>query len=134
MSTIKLKSSEGDVFLVDIEITNTSQTIKDLLKSENVQNDNTVVPLDACNDGTGKPPCAGHTSWEAAFFDLRLVPTLELLKGALYLQMEGLIDSASKALNALVERMTPEQLSAEYYATAVPDRVREAQGADASPC
>lgn len=81
-----------------------------------------------CNDGTGKPPCAGHTSWEAAFFDLRLVPTLELLKGALYLQMEGLIDSASKTLNALVERMTPEQLSAEYYATAVPDRVREAQG------
>lgn len=151
MPTIKLKSSQDDIFIVDIEIANASKTIKDILKSEGVQDD-LVVPLDRvnstvlkqaiewathhhehhvtppqCNGETGKPPCADHSSWEAAFFDLRLVPTLELLKGALNLQMEGLIDSATKALTALVDSMTPEHVFAEYQATAAPDQAFQAQ-------
>merc|ERR1711992_65062 len=128
MPTIKLQSSDGDIFPVDVEIAKQSVTIKTMLEDEEE-----LVPLPNVNAAILKkviqwatyhkddpPPPEDDenkekrtddiSSWDADFLKVDQGTLFELILAANYLDIKGLLDVTCKTVANMIKGKTPEEI------------------------
>merc|ERR1712117_96521 len=89
MPTIKLQSSDGDIFPVDVEIAKQSVTIKTMLEDLGVDEDEEeLVPLPNVNAAILK----------------------KVILAANYLDIKGLLDVTCKTVANMIKGKTPEEI------------------------
>ena len=130
MPTIKLQSSDGEVFPVDVEIARQSVTIKTMLEDLGMEEDeDEVVPLPNVNAAILKKviqwstyhkddppqPEAGSTndiiSWDSNFLKVDQGTIFELTLAANYLDIKGLLDVTCKTVaNNMIKGKSVEEL------------------------
>jgi S-phase kinase-associated protein 1 len=135
MAIIKLQSSNGDVFPIDMEIAKKSNTIKTMLEDLGIEESNQeeTVPLPNVTTDILKKViewCTVHkddpepdedsdeywekrtneiTGWDVDFFKIDQPTLFELILAANYLDVKGLLDVACKAVaNLIIAAKTPE--------------------------
>lgn len=135
MAIIKLQSSNGDVFPVDVVIAKKSNTIKTMLESLDIDegSQEETVPLPNVTTDILKKViewCTVHkddpepdedsdeywekrtneiTGWDVDFFKIDQAILFELILAANYLDVKGLLDVACKAVaNLIIAAKTPE--------------------------
>jgi len=116
---IRLQSSDGDTFDVDIEIAKQSATIKTMLEDLGMEDEDDVIPLPNVNSAIMKrvvtwcthhkddpaPPeddenreknTADISSWDQDFLKVDQGTLFELILAANYLDIKGLLDVTCK--------------------------------------
>lgn len=131
---IKLQSSDGEIFEVDVEIAKASVTIKTMLEDLGMdEEDDEVVPLPNVNGTILKkviawatyhkddPPPADEddgkdkrtddiSSWDADFLKVDQGTLFELILAANYLDIKGLLDVTCKTVANMIKGKTPEEI------------------------
>jgi len=130
---IKLKSSDGEVFEVDIEVAKQSVTIKTMLEDLGVGEANDeVVPLPNVNSTIlkkvllwanyhkGDPPVVEDEnrdkrtddicSWDAEFLKVDQGTLFELILASNYLDIKGLLNVTCKSVANMIKGKTPEEI------------------------
>merc|ERR1712126_28640 len=127
MPTIKLQSSDGEVFPVDVEIAKQSVTIKTMLEDLGMdEEDEEVVPLPNVNAAILKKVIQWATyhkddqnkekrtddisSWDADFLKVDQGTLFELILAANYLDIKGLLDVTCKTVANMIKGKTPEEI------------------------
>jgi len=134
MPNIKLQSSDGEVFEVDVEIAKASVTIKTMLEDLGMdEEDEEVVPLPNVNSTILKkviqwatyhkddpPPPEDDenkekrtddiSSWDADFLKVDQGTLFELILAANYLDIKGLLDVTCKTVANMIKGKTPEEI------------------------
>merc|ERR1712042_258105 len=134
MPSIKLQSSDGDTFEVDVEIAKQSVTIKTMLEDLGIEEDDEeVVPLPNVNAAILKRViqwCSYHkddpappeddenkekrtddiSSWDADFLKVDQGTLFELILAANYLDIKGLLDVTCKTVANMIKGKTPEEI------------------------
>ncbi|KAJ9593776.1 hypothetical protein L9F63_027581, partial [Diploptera punctata] len=134
MPNIKLQSSDGEVFEVDVEIAKCSVTIKTMLEDLGMDEDEEeVVPLPNVNSAILKkviqwatyhkddpPPPEDDenkekrtddiSSWDADFLKVDQGTLFELILAANYLDIKGLLDVTCKTVANMIKGKTPEEI------------------------
>jgi len=134
MPSIKLQSSDGEVFPVDVEIAKQSVTIKTMLEDLGMDDDDEeVVPLPNVNAAILKkviqwatyhkddPPLPEDDenkekrtddicSWDADFLKVDQGTLFELILAANYLDIKGLLDVTCKTVANMIKGKTPEEI------------------------
>jgi S-phase kinase-associated protein 1 len=135
MAIIKLQSSNGDIFPIDVVIAKKSNTIKTMLESLGIEegSQEEAVPLPNVTTDILKKViewCTVHkddpepdedsdeywetrtneiTGWDVDFFKMDQATLFELILAANYLDVKGLLDVACKAVsNLIIAAKTPE--------------------------
>ena len=135
MSIIKLQSSEGEVFPIDVEIAKKSNTIRTMLSDLGIEDscEEETVPLpnvttdilrkviewctvhkddpepDEDSDEYWEKRTNEITGWDIDFFKIDQATLFELILAANYLDVKGLLDVACKAVaNMIIAAKTPE--------------------------
>jgi S-phase kinase-associated protein 1 len=136
MAIIKLQSSDGDVFAVDVEVAKKSCTIRNMLNDLGIEDpaEIDVVPIpnvrseilrkvlewstyhkdepdpnEMADDYWEKMKTEIH-GWDVEFFQMEHSALLELVMAANYLDVRGLLDTACKAVANLMNGKTPEEI------------------------
>jgi len=133
MPNIKLQSSDGEIFEVDVEIAKASVTIKTMLEDLGMdEEDEEVVPLPNVNSTILKkviqwatyhrddplPPEDDEkdkrtddiSSWDADFLKVDQGTLFELILAANYLDIKGLLDVTCKTVANMIKGKTPEEI------------------------
>ncbi|RWS07785.1 S-phase kinase-associated protein 1-like protein [Dinothrombium tinctorium] len=134
MPNIKLKSSDNEIFEVDVEIAKASVTIKTMLEDLGMdEDDDEAVPLPNVNstilkkviqwatyhkddppppeDDENKEKRADDiSSWDADFLKVDQGTLFELILAANYLDIKGLLDVTCKTVANMVKGKTPEEI------------------------
>merc|ERR1712064_155355 len=134
MPQIKLQSSDGEVFPVDVEIARQSVTIKTMLEDLGMEEEeDEVVPLPNVNAAILKkviqwstyhkddpPPPEDDenkekrtddiSSWDADFLKVDQGTLFELILAANYLDIKGLLDVTCKTVANMIKGKTPEDI------------------------
>ncbi|CAL1688805.1 unnamed protein product [Lasius platythorax] len=134
MPNIKLQSSDGEVFEVDVEIAKCSVTIKTMLEDLGMDEDEEeVVPLPNVNSAILRkviqwasyhkddpPPPEDDenkekrtddiSSWDADFLKVDQGTLFELILAANYLDIKGLLDVTCKTVANMIKGKTPEEI------------------------
>ncbi|XP_050738997.1 S-phase kinase-associated protein 1 isoform X1 [Eriocheir sinensis] len=134
MPSIKLQSSDGDTFDVDVEIAKQSVTIKTMLEDLGMDEDEEeVVPLPNVNAAILKKViqwCTYHkddpplpddddnkekrtddiSSWDADFLKVDQGTLFELILAANYLDIKGLLDVTCKTVANMIKGKTPDEI------------------------
>ncbi|XP_037570030.1 S-phase kinase associated protein 1 SKP1-related A isoform X2 [Amblyomma americanum] len=138
MPNIKLQSSDGEVFEVDVEIAKASVTIKTMLEDLGMDDDeDEVVPLPNVNSAILKkvihwatyhkddpPPPEDDenkekrtddiSSWDADFLKVDQGTLFELILAANYLDIKGLLDVTCKTVANMIKGKTPEEIRKQF--------------------
>jgi len=134
MQSIRLQSSDGEVFKVDTSIAKQSVTIKTMLEDLGVQEDGEeIVPLPNLNAAILKRVvqwCTHHkddpsppedeenkekrtddiSSWDADFLKVDQGTLFELILAANYLDIKGLLDVTCKTVANMIKGKAPEDI------------------------
>jgi len=134
MPNIKLQSSDGEVFDIDVEIAKQSITIKTMLDDLGMEEgDDEIVPLPNvnaailrkvvqwCTYHRDDPPMTEEddnkekrtddiSSWDADFLKLDQGTLFELILAANYLDIKGLMDNTTKTVANLIKGKTSEEM------------------------
>jgi S-phase kinase-associated protein 1 len=134
MPNIKLQSSDGEIFEVDVEIAKASVTIKTMLEDLGMdEEDEEVVPLPNVNSTILKKVIQWATnhkddpapseddehkdkrtddisSWDADFLKVDQGTLFELILAANYLDIKGLLDVTCKTVANMIKGKTPEEI------------------------
>ncbi|KAK4887320.1 hypothetical protein RN001_003591 [Aquatica leii] len=134
MPNIKLQSSDGETFEIDVEIAKCSVTIKTMLEDLGMDDDEEeVVPLPNVNSAILKkviqwatyhkddpPPPEDDenkekrtddiSSWDADFLKVDQGTLFELILAANYLDIKGLLDVTCKTVANMIKGKTPEEI------------------------
>jgi S-phase kinase-associated protein 1 len=135
MSTIKLQSSDGQIFPVDIEIAKTSETLKTMLEDLGItdETENEIVPLPNVNseilkkviDWAGQHKddpvptdedeykefnYADLPEWDLEFLKMEQATLFELVLAANYLDIKGLLSLTCKSIANMIIGKTPEEI------------------------
>merc|ERR1711973_20359 len=134
MPNIKLQSSDGETFEVDVEIAKCSVTIKTMLEDLGMdEDDEEVVPLPNVNSAILRkvilwatyhkddpPPPEDDdnkekrtddiSSWDADFLKVDQGTLFELILAANYLDIKGLLDVTCKTVANMIKGKTPEEI------------------------
>ncbi|XP_045140976.1 S-phase kinase-associated protein 1 [Echinops telfairi] len=96
MPSIKLQSSDGEIFEVDVEIAKQSVTIKTMLEDLGMddEGDDDPVPLPNVNAAILKKVRSSFLRWVAAN----------------YLDIKGLLDVTCKTVANMIKGKTPEEI------------------------
>ncbi|XP_059534891.1 S-phase kinase-associated protein 1-like [Myotis daubentonii] len=135
MPSIKLQSSDGEIFEVDVEISKQSVTIKTMLEDLGMDDggDDDPVALPNVNAVILKKViqwCAHHKDdppppeddenkekrtddipvWDQEFFKVDQGTLFELILAANYLNIKGLLDVTCKTVANMIKGKTPEEI------------------------
>ena len=134
MPAIKLQSSDGEIFPVDVLIAKQSVTIKTMLEDLGMdEEDEEEVPLPNGNAATLKkviqwasyhkddPPLPEDddnkekrtddiSSWDTDFLKVDQGTLFELILAANYLDIKGLLDVTCKTVANMIKGKTPEEI------------------------
>ena len=130
MPSIKLQSSDGEIFPVDVEIAKQSVTIKTMLDLGMDEEDEELVPLPNVNAAILKKVIQWATyhkddlplpenkekrtddisSWDADFLKVDQGTLIELILAANYLDIKGLLDFTCKTVADMIKGKTPEEI------------------------
>jgi len=134
MPVIKLQSSDGEVFEVDVEIAKQSVTIKTMLEDLGMDEDeDEPVPLPNVNAAILKKVIQWSTfhrddppppeddenkekrtddicSWDAEFLKVDQGTLFELILSANYLDIKGLLDVTCKTVANMIKGKSPEEI------------------------
>merc|ERR1711926_6765 len=127
MPNIKLQSSDGETFEVDVEIAKCSVTIKTMLEDLGMdEDDEEVVPLPNVNAAILKKVITWATyheddenkekrtddisTWDADFLKVDQGTLFELILAANYLDIKGLLDVTCKTVANMIKGKTPEEI------------------------
>ena len=133
MPSIKLQSSDGEIFPVDVEIAKQSVTIKTMLDLGMDEGDEELVPLPNVNAAILKkviqwatyhkddPPLPEDddkkekrtdniSSWDADFLKVDQGTLIELILAANYLDIKGLLDVTCKTVADMIKGKAPEEI------------------------
>ena len=134
MPAIKLQSSDGEIFPVDVLIAKQSVTIKTMLEDLGMdEEDEEEVPLPDVNSATLKkviqwasyhkddPPLPEDddnkekrtddiSSWDTDFLKVDQGTLFELILAANYLDIKGLLDVTCKTVANMIKGKTPEEI------------------------
>ena len=130
MPSIKLQSSDGEIFPVDVEIAKQSVTIKTMLDLGMDEGDEELVPLPNVNAAILKRVIQWATyhkddlplpenkekrtddisSWDADFLKVDQGTLIELILAANYLDIKGLLDVTCKTVADMIKGKTPEEI------------------------
>uniref|UniRef100_A0A131XNI6 Putative s-phase kinase-associated protein 1 n=1 Tax=Hyalomma excavatum TaxID=257692 RepID=A0A131XNI6_9ACAR len=138
MPNIKLQSSDGEVFPVDVDIAKASVTIKTMLEDLGMDEDeDEIVPLPNVNAAILKkviqwadyhkddpPPPEDDenkekrtddiSSWDADFLKVDQGTLFELILAANYLDIKGLLDVTCKTVANMIKGKTPEEIRKQF--------------------
>nr|3L2O_A Chain A, S-phase kinase-associated protein 1 [Homo sapiens]5VZT_A Chain A, S-phase kinase-associated protein 1 [Homo sapiens]5VZT_C Chain C, S-phase kinase-associated protein 1 [Homo sapiens]5VZU_A Chain A, S-phase kinase-associated protein 1 [Homo sapiens]5VZU_C Chain C, S-phase kinase-associated protein 1 [Homo sapiens] len=121
MASIKLQSSDGEIFEVDVEIAKQSVTIKTMLEDLGMD----PVPLPNVNAAILKKViqwCTHHKDdpggsgtddipvWDQEFLKVDQGTLFELILAANYLDIKGLLDVTCKTVANMIKGKTPEEI------------------------
>ncbi|CAM4874959.1 unnamed protein product [Rotaria socialis] len=130
---IKLQSSDGDTFDVEVEIAKQSATIKTMLEDLGMDEEEDVIPLPNVNSAILKkviqwathhkddpPPPEDDenrekntndiSSWDQDFLKVDQGTLFELILAANYLDIKGLLDVTCKTVANMIKGKTPEEI------------------------
>ncbi|CAG7827704.1 unnamed protein product [Allacma fusca] len=131
---IKLQSSDGEIFDVEVKVAQCSMTIKQMLEDLGMEeNDEEVIPLPNvsaailrkvihwANHHKDDPPPAEDdenkekrtddiSSWDADFLKVDQGTLFELILAANYLDIKGLLDVTCKTVANMIKGKTPEEI------------------------
>ena len=134
MAIIKLQSSDGEIFAVDVDVAKKSCTIRTMLVDLNLDepSEDDVVPLPNVTSKILRKVIDWSTyhkddpevdeesdeyqrtneikGWDVDFFNMEQATLLELVMAANYLDVKGLLDTACKAVANLFIGKTPEEI------------------------
>uniref|UniRef100_A0A8C0P866 S-phase kinase-associated protein 1 n=1 Tax=Canis lupus familiaris TaxID=9615 RepID=A0A8C0P866_CANLF len=135
MPSIKLQSSDGEIFEVDVEIAKQSVTIKTMLEDLGMddEGDDDPVPLPNVNAAILKKViqwCTRHKDdppspednenkekwtddipvWDQEFLKVDQGTLFELILAANYLDIKGLLDVTCKTVANMIKGKTPEEI------------------------
>jgi len=134
MPNIKLQSSDGEVFDIDVEIAKQSVTIKTMLDDLGMEEgEDEVVPLPNVNAAILRkvvqwstyhkddPPLPEEddnkekrtddiSSWDADFLKVDQGTLFELILAANYLDIKGLLDDTTKTVANMIKGKAPEEI------------------------
>jgi len=136
MSIIKLQSSDGEIFEVDVQIARCSLTIKTMLEDlggDTDEGEDEVVPLPNVNsailrkviqwathhkddpapaedDESKEKRTDDISSWDADFLKVDQGTLFELILAANYLDIKGLLDVTCKTVANMIKGKTPEEI------------------------
>ncbi|KAM9332906.1 S-phase kinase-associated protein 1 [Pholidichthys leucotaenia] len=135
MPVIKLQSSDGEIFEVDVEIAKQSVTIKTMLEDLGMddEGDDDPVPLPNVNAAILKKViqwCTHHKDdppppeddenkekrtddipvWDQEFLKVDQGTLFELILAANYLDIKGLLDVTCKTVANMIKGKTPEEI------------------------
>lgn len=134
MPTIKLQSSDGEVFPVDVDIARQSVTIRTMLEDLGMEEEeDEAVPLPNVNAAILKkviqwatyhkddpPPPEDDenkekrtddiSSWDSDFLKVDQGTLFELILAANYLDIKGLLDVTCKTVANMIKGKTPEEI------------------------
>ncbi|XP_062554179.1 S-phase kinase-associated protein 1-like [Armigeres subalbatus] len=140
MSTIKLQSADGEVFVVDIRVAKCSKTIKTMIEDLGMdENYGEVVPLPNVNastlrkvlewanfhkdefdealDNSDEP--YGHTDgicdWDREFLGVDQRVLFQLMLAANYLDIAELLDVTCKTVANLIRGRTPDEIRNTFH-------------------
>ncbi|CAF0959978.1 unnamed protein product, partial [Didymodactylos carnosus] len=130
---IRLQSSDGDTFDVDVEIAKQSATIKTMLEDLGMEDEDDVIPLPNVNSAIMKRVitwCTHHkddpappeddenrekntndiSSWDQDFLKVDQGTLFELILAANYLDIKGLLDVTCKTVANMIKGKMPEEI------------------------
>ncbi|KAL7745816.1 hypothetical protein ACLKA6_010009 [Drosophila palustris] len=134
MPTIKLQSSDEEIFDTDIQIAKCSGTIRTMLEDCGMEEDeNAIVPLPNVNstilrkvltwanyhkddpqptedDESKEKRTDDITSWDADFLKVDQGTLFELILAANYLDIKGLLELTCKTVANMIKGKTPEDI------------------------
>ncbi|KAG7516236.1 S-phase kinase-associated protein 1 [Solea senegalensis] len=112
MPTIKLQSSDGEIFEVDVEIAKQSVTIKTMLEDLGMddEGDDDPVPLPNVNAAILKKRTDDIPVWDQEFLKVDQGTLFELILAANYLDIKGLLDVTCKTVANMIKGKTPEEI------------------------
>ncbi|CAD7090745.1 unnamed protein product [Hermetia illucens] len=113
MQTIKLQSSDGEIFNTDVQIAKCSGTIKTMLEDCGMdEGEDAVVPLpNPTEDDENKEKRTDDiSSWDADFLKVDQGTLFELILAANYLDIKGLLDVTCKTVANMIKGKTPEEI------------------------
>merc|ERR1712063_118571 len=99
MPNIKLQSSDGETFEVDVEIAKCSVTIKTMLEDLGME-----------DDDNKEKRTDDISSWDADFLKVDQGTLFELILAANYLDIKGLLDVTCKTVANMIKGKTPEEI------------------------
>ena len=135
MPSIRLQSSDGETFPVDVEIARKSITIRTMLEDLGMedQDDDEVVPLPNVNaailkkvidwstyhkddpapvedDDTKEKRSDDISNWDQEFMKVDQGTLFEIILAANYLDIKGLLDVGCKTVANMIKGKTPEEI------------------------
>ncbi|XP_034474564.1 S-phase kinase-associated protein 1-like [Drosophila innubila] len=134
MPTIKLQSSDDEIFDVDVQVAKCSVTIRNMLDDcESEEDDNAIVPLTKVNakilgkvlewakyhkddpqptkdDESNKKSTAEMKSWDDEFLKVDQDQLFELILAANYLDIKSLLELTCKAVANMIKGKTPAEI------------------------
>ena len=134
MPSIKLQSSDGETFPVDVDIAKKSVTIRTMLEDLGMdEEDDEIVPLPNVNASILKkviawatyhkddPPVPeddenkekrtdDNSTWDTDFLKVDQGTLFELILAANYLDIKGLLDVTCKTVANMIKGKTPEEI------------------------
>jgi len=133
MPNIKLQSSDGETFDVDIDVAKVSVTIRTMLEDLGIgEDDEEVVPLPKVNSAILRKVivwCTYHKndpqlteeeakdkrtddicSWDADFLKIDQGTLFELILASNYLDIKGLLNVTCKSVANMMKGKTPEEI------------------------
>uniref|UniRef100_A0A2K6SEA7 S-phase kinase-associated protein 1 n=1 Tax=Saimiri boliviensis boliviensis TaxID=39432 RepID=A0A2K6SEA7_SAIBB len=114
MPSIKLQSSDGAVFEVDVEIAKQSVTIRTMLEDLGMDDEGAddQVPLPNVNVAILKKVIQWYDIpvWDQEFLKVDQGTLFELILAANYLNIKGLLDVTCKTVANMIKGKTPEEI------------------------
>ncbi|KAL1509885.1 hypothetical protein ABEB36_004556 [Hypothenemus hampei] len=134
MPQIKLESSDGEVFPVDVKVAKVSTTLKTMLEDLGMEDDDDeTVPLpnvnaailrkvlEWCKFHQDDPPvteeeededkrCDNIPDWDREFLNVDQGTLFELISAANYLNIKGLMNVSCKTVANMIRGKTPEEI------------------------
>ncbi|XP_037086941.1 S-phase kinase-associated protein 1 [Pollicipes pollicipes] len=134
MTMIKLQSSDGEVFEIDVEVAKASVVIKTMLEDLGMdEGEEEIVPLPNVNaailrkvlqwaqhhkddppqpedDENKQKRTDDISSWDADFLKVDQGTLFELILAANYLDIKGLLDVTCKTVANMIKGKTPEEI------------------------
>ena len=143
MAIIKLQSSDGEIFDVDVDVAKKSCTIRTMLADLNLDepSEDDIVPLpnvtsqilrkvidwstyhkddpelDEESDEYREKRTSEIKGWDVDFFKMEQATLFELVMAANYLDVKGLLDTACKAVANLIIGKTSEEIRKTFNVT-----------------
>uniref|UniRef100_A0A6V7L6N1 Skp1-related protein n=1 Tax=Bracon brevicornis TaxID=1563983 RepID=A0A6V7L6N1_9HYME len=141
MPVIKLQSSDGEVFVIDVQVARCSMTIRTMLDDLGMEEDeDEIIPLPNVNavilkkvieystyhkddpdipddDGTKEKRSDDIGAWDQEFLKVDQGMLFELILAANYLDIKGLLEAACKTVANMIKGKAPEEIRKTFSIT-----------------